>query len=265
MRAFSLMYHDVVEPGRHASSGISGADADLYKLEQVDFRAHLDAVARIARDRVGTCTGAPTSAEPGREPVFLTFDDGGASAPWIARELEQRGWRGHFFITTDWIGKPGFVTAAELRAMYAAGHVIGSHSASHPLRLSGLERSAIAREWRESVQALAEVLGAAVTVGSVPGGFYSREVAETAAESGIRTLFTSEPTEQAWQAGGCWMLGRYFVQSGMAPEVAASFAGGAAGPRRKQRTVWTLKKIAKALGGDFYVRARVAYLGKRNA
>jgi peptidoglycan/xylan/chitin deacetylase (PgdA/CDA1 family) len=260
MKAFSLMYHDVVAPGRFGDSGISGADADLYKLEQPDFRRHLDAVARVAKDRVGIVTDAIDG-----QSVFLTFDDGGASAPWIARELEQRGWRGHFFITTDWIGKPGFVTAAELRAMHAAGHVIGSHSASHPLRLSGLERSAIAREWRESVQALGESLGAAVTVGSVPGGFYSREVAETAAESGIRTLFTSEPTEQAWQVGDCVMLGRYFVQSGMTPEVAASFAGGPAGPRRKQRTMWKLKKIAKSLGGDLYVRARVAYIGKRNA
>jgi len=251
------MYHDVVEPGGDQTSGISGADADLYKLDRADFRRHLDAIAALGRDRVRTCRDPWSDAS-----VFLTFDDGGASAPWIAQQLERYGWRGHFFITTDWIGKPAFVTAADVRSIAAAGHVIGSHSVSHPLRLSALPVDEIARQWRASVDALADILGAPVMVASVPGGFYSKAVGEAAAATGIRTLFTSEPTEKCSKVSDCALLGRFFVQKRTPPEIAASFAGGSAGPRRRQAMIWKLKKAAKALGGDLYVRARVAYLGK---
>ncbi len=257
MKAFSLMYHDVILPGGFKDSGIQGADADLYKLDRAEFCRHLDAIAKLGSVR--PCTAMPH----GDTPVFLTFDDGGASSMWIGEELVRRGWRGHFFITTDWIGKPAFVTASDVREMAAAGHVIGSHSASHPLRLSGLPKDEIAREWRSSVAALEGLLGAPVTVASVPGGYYSQAVGEAAIAAGIRTLFTSEPTATSWRLGECELLGRYFVQRGMPAEVAASFAGGPAGPRFKQAAVWKLKKAAKALGGDLYVRARVAYLGKR--
>lgn len=259
MKAFSLMYHDVVPPGGASASGIQGADADVYKLDQAAFVQHLDAIAAVPGARVQTCA----EPWPNSTPVFLTFDDGGASFPWIAKELERRGWRGHFFITTDWIGKRGFVQTGELRAMSKMGHVIGSHSVSHPRRMSALPRDDMAWEWRSSVVTLAEILGEAVAVASVPGGFYSRAVGEAAIEAGIRTLFTSEPTETCWRLDECTLLGRYFVQRGMGPAMAASFAGGPAGPRRKQAMMWKVKKAAKALGGDLYVRARVAYLGKR--
>jgi peptidoglycan/xylan/chitin deacetylase (PgdA/CDA1 family) len=259
MKAFSLMYHDVILPGAFKDSGIQGADADVYKLDRSDFSRHLDAIGDAAKGRVGTCTEASAN----QAPVYLTFDDGGASAAWIGEELERRGWRGHFFITTDWIGTPGFVTAAEIRKLADAGHVIGSHSASHPRRLSALAPEEIARQWAASVRVLADITGRSVTVASVPGGFYSRAVGEAAAAAGVRTLFTSEPTETSWGIGDCRLLGRYFVQRGMPPEVAASFAGGAAGPRRRQALVWKVKKAAKALGGEWYVRARVAYLAKR--
>ncbi len=256
MKAFSLMYHDVILPGGFTESGIQGADADLYKLDRDEFRRHLDAIAKLGSVRTCVQTSQETA------PIFLTFDDGGASSLWIGEELVRRGWRGHFFITTDWIGKPGFVTAGDLREMAAAGHVIGSHSASHPLRLSGLAKDEIAREWGSSVAALEGLLGTPVTVASVPGGYYSQAVGEAAIAAGIRTLFTSEPTATSWRLGECELLGRYFVQRGMGPEIAASFAGGPSGPRRRQALVWKLKKAAKALGGDLYVRARVAYFEK---
>lgn len=252
------MYHDVVPAGEYASSGISGADADVYKLDRTSFQQHLDAVARVGQVR--SCLDNWQSGSP---PVFITFDDGGGCSPWIAEELSKRGWCGHFFITTDWIGKPGFVTAGDLRQMRAAGHVIGSHSASHPLRILALAREQIDREWSASVRVLSDILGEKVITASVPGGFYSRQVGESAARAGIQMLFISEPTEVCEPGGGgCLLLGRFFVQQGMDATTAASFAGGPGMARRKQAFVWKLKKTAKALGGDLYIKARVAYFSK---
>ena len=256
-KAFSLMYHDVVPAGEFASSGIGGADADVYKLERSTFISHLDSIARVGQVR--SCL---ENWQTGPPPVFLTFDDGGSCSPWIGEELARRGWCGHFFITTDWIGKSGFVTAGDLREMRAAGHVIGSHSASHPLRILSLPMDQIDREWRTSVAALSDLLGEAVSVGSVPGGYYSREVGNSAARAGVTQLFISEPTEICEQSGDCLLMGRFFIQQGMDAGMAASFAGGPGLARRKQAMIWKLKKTAKALGGDLYIKARVAYFAK---
>ena len=56
-------------------------------------------------------------------------------------------------------------------------------------------------EWSESRQRLEDMLGHAVTVGSVPGGYFSRAVAEAAAEAGLQVLFTSEPTTRIRRRG----------------------------------------------------------------
>ena len=114
----ALMYHDVVAPGADDSSGFPGAAAGRYKLDTGDFARHLNALERTHLD-----FGALTAHA-------LTFDDGGASASLIGRELVRRDMRGHFFITTSRVGTPGFVDAHALRELHAAGHVVGSRAAA---------------------------------------------------------------------------------------------------------------------------------------
>ena len=48
-------------------------------------------------------------------------------------------------------------------------------------------------EWTKSRSVLEDVLGHDVAIASLPGGYFSPTVAETAAEAGLRVLFTSEP------------------------------------------------------------------------
>ncbi len=253
MRALALMYHDVVPRGRPEASGFAGPSADHYKLDREVFRAQLDALAASApRPVVARVDEADFAARPW--PVFLTFDDGGVSAHEpIASWLEERGWRGHFFVTTDWIGKPGFLDAGRVRDLHARGHVIGSHSCSHPTRMSSCEPVQLLREWRDSAARLAEIVGEPVRVASVPGGYYSRTVAETAAEAGIRFLFTSEPTPVPQSVGGCLVLGRYVVARGTSTADVVGLATGSATPRLRQAAVWTVKKAAKTVGGPVYV------------
>jgi peptidoglycan/xylan/chitin deacetylase (PgdA/CDA1 family) len=199
----------------------------------------------------------------GRAPLLLTFDDGGESASTlIAGALERHGWRGHFFVTTDYIGKPGFLSEEQIKDLHARGHVIGSHSCSHPPRMSHCGWDRLMREWSESVWVLSEILEGPVKTASVPGGYYSREVAEAAGQAGIRFLFTSEPTVRPHRVGECLVLGRYFVQRGMPPSVAAGFAAARAGVRWKQALLWNVKKAAKAAGGEFYLRARSVLLAR---
>ena len=259
-RAIAIMYHDVVS-GDLSSSGFDGPGADIYKLERAEFAAHLDAL----RFAPSTVDGQSTSGEreTGR-PVFLTFDDGGVSAhTHIAPLLEARGWRGIFFVTTDRIGTRGFLDAEQIRDLARRGHVIGSHSCSHPRRISDCSSDELRHEWADSVAILAEILRAPVETASVPGGFYSDAVGAAAAHAGIRVLFTSEPTMRIASIDDCILIGRYGVWRGMPTTTTGRIAAGERVPRWRQSVWWTIKKAAKSIPGDPYAKVRGLLLARR--
>jgi peptidoglycan/xylan/chitin deacetylase (PgdA/CDA1 family) len=196
--------------------------------------------------------------------LFITFDDGGRSAyTHIADALEERNWRGHFFVATDFIDTPAFLTGAQIRELHARGHVIGSHSASHPLRMAACTPARISEEWRASTEKLEDILGEKVSVASVPGGHFSKQVARAAAQTGIETLFNSEPVSRTYSIEGCRIIGRFSIQRNTSAQEAAALASGAASPRLRQFFWWNSKKLAKRLGGEFYLEARKKILSKR--
>lgn len=260
MRAHSLLYHDVVAPGRLDESGFPGQAAGRYKLDWAELNSHLDAIAAAGLRASARAAALDVTGPP---PVLLTFDDGGASAITTAAALAARGWIGHFFVSTDRLGTAGFLDADQVRALAESGHVIGSHSCSHPPRISSLPRERLLAEWRESVEVLEGIVGSPVTVASVPGGYYGRAVARAAAECGIRVLFTSEPVATARSIDGCVILGRYSIQRGTPARTAAALASGALGPRLLQLAHWNSKKLLKRLTGDAYPAVRRAVLNRR--
>ena len=254
-RAIALMYHDVVTDGAFSSSGFAGEDAAIYKLDRIQFARHLNGI--------GETPGLVGESEAARMPVFLTFDDGGVSfLTNVAPMLEERGWRGHFFVTTDRIGTPGFLTAGQVHELASRGHVVGSHSCSHPRRISSCSPEQLRHEWSDSVRTLEDLTGLPVTTASVPGGFYSDAVGRAAADAGIRALFTSEPTTCVGRVGDCLLLGRYGIWRDMPPRASGAIASGARLPRWKQSFWWTAKKLAKGIPGDPYGKLRAALLGR---
>lgn len=248
----ALTYHDVVSEGTEGSSGFPGVDAARYKITPERFRAHLAALLRAAWLRACAL------------PVAMTFDDGGSSGMWAGDELERHGLRGYFFITTNYIGSSGFLTADQIRQLAARGHVIGSHSRSHPLRMGHASRSRILEEWSTSRDVLAQIIGRAVTIGSVPGGDFSRAVALAAAEAGYTYLLTSEPTQDTWRLGSIAVSGRFTVHRWTSAATVCAAARGAWAPWSSQALVWSLKKIGKCLGGEGYLRARKLLLRHGN-
>lgn len=212
MKAISIGYHDIVDSGQRLAKDGS-RHSGRYKLDEGHFRAHMDSIWRsIDHSSVHVIDRA---RQWRREvPRFLTFDDGAVSSYTIvAGELERRGWRGHLFVTTDWTGRAGFLDAAQIRELYARGHVIGSHSCSHPARMSKLSWDELLREWKDSCAILSEILQEPVVTASVADGYYSRKVGRAAAAAGIQVLFTSEPSARIAQVDGCMILGRYAIQS----------------------------------------------------
>jgi peptidoglycan/xylan/chitin deacetylase (PgdA/CDA1 family) len=251
------MYHDVVPDDELDSSGFPGSAAAAYKISRRRFREQLSAVAVARGDSPLLAPELVESTPRGRVPFMVTFDDGGLSAHTdIAGELEERGWRGHFFVTTDLIDRPSFLSRDQIRDLHDKGHVIGSHSRSHPTRMALCNAAHVLEEWRTSTEVLAELVGRRVTTASVPGGYYARRVAEAAAAAGIEALFTSEPTARCHSVDGCLVIGRYAIQQRTSPEVAAGLASGALAPRVRQQVLWQSKKVLKKLGGRQYLKAR---------
>ena len=76
-----------------------------------------------------------------------------------AEMLEERGWSGHFFITTNYIGTYGFVTRTEIQELANRGHTIGAHSCSHPLRMARCTWQQLVEEWSRSCSTLGGIIG----------------------------------------------------------------------------------------------------------
>ena len=252
MKAVSLAYHDVTD----GSKGALPSYGALYRLDHKDFHNHILSIWQQAGQAAVGFIDRFRRWE-GDVPVFLTFDDGGLGAyTYVADNLERYGWRAHFFITTDWIGRTGFLDRQQIRELRSRGHVIGSHSCSHPERMSHLSWDRLLREWRESSTILSDILGEQVKVASVPDGYYSRKVGKTAAAAGIEVLFTSEATSATSALDGCLILGRYFIQVHTPPAVSGAIAAQRLWPRWRQTLLWGAKKPIKALTGQSYGAVR---------
>jgi peptidoglycan/xylan/chitin deacetylase (PgdA/CDA1 family) len=255
----ALMYHDVIEASQADSSGFPGQGAARYKLTPDAFREHLDALAS-ALPALPITAAQLLAGERGR--VLLTFDDGGRSAEPTAALLEAHGWRGHFFVTAKCINTAPFVSAEQIRNLHRAGHVIGSHSFSHPPRMSHCPWEELVSEWTQSCAILADIVGEAVTVASVPGGYYSRRVAQAAAAAGIRVLFNSEPTTRIYEVNGCIVVGRYTLYAWSSPAAAVALVSKWPVRRSLQTVAWQAKKFAKIVGGQSYLAMRHFLLSK---
>ena len=102
--------------------------------------------------------------------ICLTFDDG-YSSDWdfVFPILHEMGAKATFFVVTDWIGKPGFLSAEQIRKLHKSGMQIGSHSCSHP-NLLGLDDSLLKGELINSRLILEDLLGEPITSFSLPFG-----------------------------------------------------------------------------------------------
>lgn len=236
MSTVSLLFHDVYVTDPRESGFVSPA-ADRYKLALPDFEAQLNGLKTVDR------------------PFTMTVDDGGVSFyTLVADRLEAFGWRAHCFVSTGMIGHPGFLSAAQIRELDGRGHTIGSHSVTHPARFSACSLDRMRDEWSRSRHVLEDLLGHEVVVASVPGGYYSRRVAETAAESGLQVLFNSEPTTAVRNTNGLLVSGRYTIRQGDPVDTARKLVAKSPWARGAAWASWNAKGIVKPILGPSYRR-----------
>ncbi|GAA0909282.1 polysaccharide deacetylase family protein [Pseudonocardia zijingensis] len=237
----ALMLHDVLAVGQDPDdSGFPGAAAAHYKIGQ----RLLDELA----------------AHPMARCAELTFDDGGVNAVRVvAPILERHGLRGTFLVTTSKIGEPGFLDTGDIERLAQHGHLVGSHSHSHPERMPDLPRESALAEWRTSAEILERIVGHPVTIGSVPNGFADDVVVETAAAAGIRVLYTSVPTARRRRHAGVELVGRFAVLRTHDRDRVTALLAGRWAPRARQQVRWYGLAVPKRILGPAYpaVHARI--------
>jgi peptidoglycan/xylan/chitin deacetylase (PgdA/CDA1 family) len=256
MALVSLLFHDVYHdhPGE---SGFSSPGANRYKLSVREFDRQLSGLAELGLNASQLPGSAPLGpVAPSAPPTLVvTVDDGGVSYyTVIADRLEALGWRGHCFVSTDFIGRRGFLTVSQLRELDNRGHVIGSHSASHPTRFNRISPDQMRTEWSQSREILEDVLGHDVHVGSVPGGYFSNVVAATAGDAGLKVLMTSEPVTWMRSVNRCTVAGRFTIRAGAPADLARRFALPAPWTRCSAWASWNAKGLLKPLLGSSYPR-----------
>lgn len=254
MPLVSLLFHDVYRRSP-SESGFCSPGADRYKLTVAQLASQLTGVAAARHDRPILATPLLEASARQAFPFLITVDDGGVSYHRIIADLlEERGWRGHAFVSTDFIGQRGFLSVAQIRDLDARGHVIGSHSASHPSRFSSCRRDEMLGEWTRSRAVLEDMLGHHVRTASLPGGYFSSTVAETAAAAGLNVLFTSEPVTRTDREGMCTIVGRFAIRNGSASGFCRKLVAPARWTRSEEWASWQVKGLLKPVLGPFYSR-----------
>ncbi|HYL70042.1 MAG TPA: polysaccharide deacetylase family protein [Candidatus Dormibacteraeota bacterium] len=123
-------------------------------------------------------------------PVLLTFDDGYDNFATVAAPiLEHEGFVATAYVVSGFVGRPYYMSAAQVRQVSAMGMVVGAHTVHH-LRLTALPLPAAAAEIQASKAALEQLLGHPVRDFAYPYGSWDPTVASLVAQAGFSDATT---------------------------------------------------------------------------
>lgn len=130
-------------------------------------------------------TGAPLPPKP----VMLSFDDSHEEHFSIAASiLKKYGFKGVFFVMTVTIGKPGYMTAGQIKQLADEGHVIGSHTWDHPD-----VRKIMEKDWdtqlNKPIQTLERITGRPVEYFAYPFGAWNETAIIELKKRGVKAAF----------------------------------------------------------------------------
>lgn len=182
-----LMYH-AISPA--ADTALPQTSSIEHAVDAPDFRAQLDAIVdagchTIALDDLDRPASAPKS-------LLITFDDGHESDLTLAApELARRNLHAIFFIVWSYLGRPGYLTRDQVRALRADGFEIGSHGLTHT-RLTQVSPAEASIQLRESKRRLEDLLQEPISGLALPFGHYNNAVFQAAWGAGYRRVMTSD-------------------------------------------------------------------------
>lgn len=128
----------------------------------------------------------------GKPHVRLTVDDGNESDhSHVLPALTKRGLQASFFVCSERLDQPTFLSRSQVIELKLAGMTIGSHGAIHqPWR--GLGDGELDREIFESRRILESLCSTVVDSAACPFGSYDRKVLSKLKSARYRAVYTSD-------------------------------------------------------------------------
>ncbi len=128
--------------------------------------------------------GAPLPSNP----IIISFDDGWSNQYRYAfPTLRKYDIPATFFVFTNAIGRPGFLSWDNLREMVVGGMSIAAHSRSHPYLTKITEETKLWNEIQGSKELLEKELGVPVEQFAYPFGQYNASIVAMVKKAGYRS------------------------------------------------------------------------------
>jgi peptidoglycan/xylan/chitin deacetylase (PgdA/CDA1 family) len=184
-----LMYHYV----RSVDQGSDSLGYDL-SVTPDDFNSqiawlHEQGYIGVRMDGITRCLRgeAPCPIKA----IALTFDDGYADAYTdVLPVLKRYGLIATFYIVTNFVGQPGYMTWEQVAELRDTGMEIGAHTIDH-LDLRTLDPTEMLRQIAQPKSDLESKLHISVTSFCYPAGFYDPAIEEMARASGYLNATTT--------------------------------------------------------------------------
>jgi peptidoglycan/xylan/chitin deacetylase (PgdA/CDA1 family) len=198
-----LIYHEIYRPEER--DRLRGLTNPAYNTEIGVFRRQM---AWLFANNVKTLTidDLLTQKSPPEErAICLTFDDG-----WLGNYLyaypilKEYEFKATFFIATELIGRPFYMSWEHLEEMVANGMSIQSHTVTHR-PLADMREGEIYFELSESKKSIEKRVGKEVNHLSLPHGSKNGIIWPLAKEIGYQTICTSNVGFQPWESNGPWL------------------------------------------------------------
>ncbi|TKJ28122.1 polysaccharide deacetylase family protein [Blastococcus sp. CCUG 61487] len=212
----------------HSISPATTPDPHLLRVHPHRLGAQLRALRRLRLRGVSLAElVAARDRGEGAGLVALTFDDGYLDfLEYAVPVLDRHGMTGTVYVVTDRLGGENdwdegprlpLMDADQVRRVAAAGHEVGSHSATHA-HLSGLDAAALRAEVAGSRATLEDVLGAPVHGFCYPYGDVDAAAADAARDAG----YDHACVTRDYSVGDRHTLPRFYVgQRDTGPRLAA--------------------------------------------
>ena len=180
-----LVYHHVSQSDPEGSAGLRRltVTADMFAQQMQylqDNGYHVITFADLA-DYFEHGKELPTL------PVIISLDDGWETQfEYALPSLEKFHYPATFFVVTDYIGRPGFISWPQLQTLLTDGMRIGSHTRSHPRLAKIKDPEKLWDQVYNSKAILESQLEASVEEFAYPYGSYNAKAAAAVKEAGYR-------------------------------------------------------------------------------
>lgn len=247
------MYHAIGDAGE--STGTQQYNDAAYTLSVGQFDSHLQYLQRNNFKSV-RLRDVDFSKREDEKTIVISFDDGHYSDINVVLPiLQQYGMVAEFFITTDWIGRPGYMQENDILSLVQAGMGVGSHGVSHQF-FSDMSDEQARAELQDSADRLKAITGQAIESFSAPGGQLHDSMKMLAIDCGYKYCCTSEvavATRQKYP----WAIPRIAMRDSTGlrefQEIVEQYWGFY---RKAQLRSTVLTSIRQILGNDRFMRLR---------